>query len=90
MPELRGLPDTAGTKECEFFNSVSRARAILRKGLAATSAGDDGAINVWKDDNGKWQCEAMRYMVTQDSQTCDRVKDIEPWVRTWLKKIHRQ
>jgi len=88
MPMLSGLPGTDGKpRDGEMFSSVSRAFDILRRGLAATTAGDTGAINFYVRDDGLYHCEVMRHMVTEDSKQFKTQKDARAWLKKWLPKI---
>lgn len=86
---LVGLPDTKGVIEADGVSSFAAVLRALRAGHAATTAGDDGAINIWRDDNGKLRGEVMRFMITQDSQTFNNQALIAPWFRKWFTIIHR-
>lgn len=82
MPQLTDLPGTDGSpRDCALVRSVSGVRNALAKGIAVTVAGDNGAINIWKDDEGKYRCERMRFMVIQDSQVFVRAGDIGVWFK---------
>lgn len=84
---LTGLPDTAGEVEANMVFSATRAIRALRAGRAATTAGDNGAINIWKDDKGRWRGEVMRFMVKIESRTFKTQAAIAPWFNKWFKKI---
>lgn len=88
MPQLRGLPGTDGQpKDAEMFSGVSGAFAILRRGLAATTAGDTGAINFYVRDDGLYHCEIMRHCVTEDARQFKTQKEARAWLKEWLPKI---
>lgn len=88
MGILSGL---SGTKKksipCEFFRSASRALAILRKGIAATAANDNGSLNVWRDDERKYRCEAHRHYESLGLEIFNTQKEVAHWIKTWLPKI---
>lgn len=91
MPTLSGLPGTNGKdRKCIFVSSVSGLQASLRKLKASngiTAANDDGAFNIWRDDEGYLRCQSFRYLVTQDTQKFKKVKDVLDWSKIWFKKI---
>jgi GH15 family glucan-1,4-alpha-glucosidase len=66
---------------------VEQVLDVLRAGLAATAAGDCGAINVWRDLSGSLRGEAMRRMITVDSQMFADLQEVASWTRKWLEKI---
>ena len=52
------------------------------------SAGDNGAINVWKDDAGIIRGELMRYCVTVEKRTFTSYAEVEKCVSDWLERIN--
>lgn len=73
--------------ECIFLEKPSDIIWILRKGLAATTAGSKGAINIWKDDEGYFRCEACRHLVIVESKKYKYISMAEKWVKKWRKII---
>lgn len=61
--------------------SVSEAIDFLRDGRVITASGDDGAINVWKLDNGKWRCEFCRYRSTVASNDYQYLAAVAQWLK---------
>lgn len=88
MPQLIGLEGTDGKpRDAGFFSSVSGAFKVLRSGLAATAAGDTGAINFYVRDDGDYHCEIMRHMVSQDKHQFSTQREARAWLKKWLPKI---
>lgn len=54
---------------------------------AATAAGENGAINVWKDVYGKYRAEAQRHYHTVDELKTDDFCELKTFVDKWLIKI---
>jgi hypothetical protein len=89
MVQLVGLPGVSREKtEAAFVRSVTAASKELRAGNAITSAGDCGAVNVWKDDEGMWRCEFHRFMVTIDSKTFKYLAAVCEWLREWMPRMN--
>ncbi len=65
----------------------SDIEVILNNHYAATTAGSNGAINVWTDDDWAIRCEVQRYQRTLESKTYTNVKSAIKWVDKWLPKI---
>jgi hypothetical protein len=86
-PTLVGLENTAKTRECKMFQSPTACLDILRQGFAATTANDNGALNVWIDNDGKYRAEAQRYYSLLDSQIYSTQRQLKRWLKRWLKKI---
>ena len=88
MPVLTGLPGTNGkARKCVMVKSLSATLKTLRLRLAATTTGDNGAINIWRDDLGFYRCTAMRFGQTIDEICVKTLKEISPWIKEWLAKI---
>jgi len=62
--------------------------STLELGYACTSAGDNGAINVWKDDAGIIRGELMRYCVTVEKRTFASYAELEKCISEWLEMIN--
>jgi len=86
---LTDLPGTKGQREGEGFQSVSGALAILRRGIVAAKASDNGAVAVWRDDNGTLRCERMMFRITQDAKKCKSLKEVAQWLKINLPLIER-
>lgn len=88
MPVLTGLSGTDGeARECVFVRSISATLKVLRSRLSAVAAGDNGAFNVWRDDDGNYRCQYERYQKTIDLQIFPSLKEIKPLIKVWLEKI---
>lgn len=85
---LNGLP---GVRESQvravMVQTVNGFEDGLREFKAVTAAGDLGAINVWKSDDGFYRANASRYMIDLDSQRFGAKKLVMAWVKEWLPKI---
>lgn len=87
--ELEGLPGVKKHKiDAYWFEDVDDIEATLELGCACTSAGDKGAINVWKDDAGIIRCELMRHCVTVEKRTFASYSEAEKCVNDWLEWIN--
>ncbi|GAA6244378.1 hypothetical protein F030043B2_34200 [Bacteroides fragilis] len=87
--QLEGLP---GVKKCKvdayWINDTSDIEPTLELGFACTSAGDNGAINVWKDDAGMIQGELMRFCVKVEKRTFSNYLEMEKCISEWLERIN--
>ena len=88
MGTLRNLKGTSVEEiECEFITKPSEIKDILENGKACTAADSNGAINIWKDDNGLIRCESMAYFRSLDTKEFENIEDVEKWTKKWLRKI---
>ena len=88
MATLNGLKGTY-IKEMEFeiFRKPSEISKILKKNKAAVAADDNGAINIWNDDEGFIRCESMRFCISLDVQKFSKIGDAKSWAEKWLIEI---
>jgi len=71
-----------------IIDEASELKVILRNGFAATSANNNGVINIWKDhDNDTYSCERMDHFVVQDSFSSDDMEMVVKWTEKALKAI---
>jgi hypothetical protein len=85
---LKNLEGISATEiDADFIRTGREVKSILDKGIAATAAGDSGALNIWKDDDGWIRCEAMRWMKPVDKKIFDSIEDVEKWADKWLPDI---
>ena len=61
---------------------------ILKCGFAFTSAGGNGAINVWLNDNMELKGELMRYGVVISSKTFNSVSEAKICILLWMNWIN--
>lgn len=88
MGYLSGLKGTDGKNiDCIFIDKGADIESVLGDGLAATTAGDNGAMNVYKDNDGNIRCEIMRYMRTIEEKVFTTTEQAVEWVDEWLPKI---
>lgn len=87
--QLDGLPGVKRRKvDAYLINDTSDIEPTLELGYACTAAGDNGAINVWKDDAGIIRGELMRYCVTVEKKTFTSYVEVEKCVSDWLERIN--
>lgn len=73
--------------QCEFISGVKSIPSILKKGIAATAAGNFGAINIWVDDKHWYRCESMAHCIRESYLITKSMKEVKEWAKIWLKKI---
>lgn len=56
--------------------------------MAVTSAGINGAINIWLDDSGNICGEFMNNRTIIESLKFDSIEDAELCALKWIYKIH--
>lgn len=91
MPLLIGIEGVeAGEVESVSVRSRTAAIRELRAGAkAVTAAGGEGALNVWRDDNGAFRCEFDRYRTPIDQKTFRFLGPVDDWLREWFPKLER-
>ena len=87
--QLDGLPGVKRRKVDAFsIYYSSDIEATIELGYACTAAGDNGAINVWKDDAGIIRGELMRYCVNVEKRTFTSNAEVVKCVSDWLERIN--
>lgn len=82
------LPGKPGKHEVSRFSaSVTAALEMIRAGSIATMAGDHGAINAYRDDDGVLRADRSFYMSTRERKTFRNLRTLAKWYRRALKRI---
>ena len=85
------LKDLFGVKaksvDAVFFKRAAKIETILSNNMAATAADYNGALNIWKDDEGKIRCEAFAHYKAVDNNMYSSIPPAIKWAKKWLKKI---
>lgn len=85
---LKNLEGISATKiDADFITTGKEVKSVLDRGIAATAAGNSGAVNIWKDDDGWIRCRAMRWRKPVDKKIFDNMEDVEKWADEWLHDI---
>lgn len=87
--QLDGLPGVKRRKvDAYWINDTIDIEPTLELGYACTSSGNNGAINIWKDDTGMIRSELMRHLVVVEKRTFVSYAEVEKCVSNWLKRIN--
>lgn len=82
------LPGKPGKHEVsQFASSVTAALKMIRAGSIATMAGDNGAINAYRADDGTLRADRSVYMATRESKTFRNLRTLAKWYRRALRRI---
>jgi hypothetical protein len=85
--QLIGLPGTNRVRRYHHAKTVAEVIRLLKAGHVASSAGDFGAFNVWRDRKGIIRAEAYRNRLTLDKQEFTTLTHVRSWAAKWLKEI---
>lgn len=86
---LQGLDCAPGKVQAACVVSITAMIRALKLHGAATAAGDDGAIAVWKDWYGQWRMKFMRRLATIDKDHSRYKTDVLRWLKKWWPKMRR-
>ncbi len=87
--QLKKLPGVKKYKvDAYWINDTSDIEPTLELGYACTSSGNNGAINVWKDDTGMIRGELMRHLIVVEKRTFVSYAEVEKCVSDWLERIN--
>lgn len=85
---LNNLPGKPGKTEAVYFKQARKAISAINDGYAATSSGDNGAINIWIDNKGKFRGERQEFCITKSEFDGSTIHELLEWVKSALKKIN--
>ena len=75
--QLKKIPGVEKYKvDAYWINDTSDIEPTLELGYACTSSGNNGAINIWKDDTGMIRSELMRHLVVVKKK---RLSAMQKW-----------
>jgi hypothetical protein len=77
-----------GRRRGPMCRTITDFRTAMAGYAACSSAGDHGAVTVWKDDVGQWRVAFQRYRNTEETQTFRFKLYVFEWLREWLPKMH--
>lgn len=81
-----------GVKRCKVdvysINNISDIELIIELGYVCIFVGDNGVINVWKDDVGIICGELMWYCVIVEKRMFISYVEVEKCVSDWFERIN--
>ena len=83
------LPGVTGDVDYNHLTSVSDGIRNLRKLRAMSTAGDDGAVTIWVDDEGVYRGARYVYCVEKSTIKTNTLRDLKTWLKSELPKIQR-
>jgi len=84
MPTINDATGLPGAHECRYFGSYSGAVKVLRAGLVAIAASDNGSISFWRrSDTGKLRGGFYRFQSTLDERDFANLKELRQWLAKW-------
>lgn len=91
MPELRGLTGVAGALPCQHVASIEQAvKRVTGRRRAVTSAGPEGAINVWRDDHKCLRSSFSRHRRTISEAGHEDADCLRAWLNVWWPQMGRE
>lgn len=89
LADYHSLPGVEGGRlSGPMCSTISDFRAAMVGYRACSSAGDLGAVMVWKDDDGLWRVAFQRYGATINANTFRYKSDALAWLRDWMPMQH--
>jgi hypothetical protein len=87
MGTLNDLPGKKGSYEATFAGSITQAMKLLGQGKTVTSAGDSGALNIYRDDGGKIRVGFYRYYAALSEEITGNQKRTREWLKKWWPRL---
>lgn len=88
MPQLVGLEGVRKKAlDARFFSKPTQASRLLRTHRALTAASDNGAINVWIDDAGRYRAAFYRRYQALSEWRGKQKTRLTKWLKVWMPKM---
>jgi len=84
---LVDLPNRKGEVAAKRFSTASQGVSRLTQNTAITTAGDLGAINAWKGDDGMWHAHVCRFHSVTDYWVNATKHGLREWLAKSLESI---
>jgi hypothetical protein len=85
--ELAGLKGLKKTIKAVFIKKGEEICKVMEAGHGATAADQNGAINVYRADDGLIRCEAMKFQQIIEQKSYKTAGPAINWANKWLKLI---
>jgi hypothetical protein len=79
MGEFNGLTGVSKSKQAHFATSISGVIRAVGSGLAATNAGKEGSLTVWRDDSRVIRGSHERFRINLEERTFRSVREAAEW-----------
>lgn len=93
MAEYVGLEGVKGgtikPRGKHFARTVTGFMGVLRKSRVCSSASDNGAVTVWKADDGTYHCDFGRWRSSINHQTFSSKARVRAWLKEYLPQMER-
>lgn len=78
-----------GALAVQHVASIQQAVRRIQKRRAVTAAGNNGALNVWRDDQRVLYSEFMRFRQSLDRAEHVNLDSLRVWLETWWPRLGR-
>lgn len=92
---IKDLPDVKGGQinDIGFVHwrdsrSLDECMYALQKHRVWLTAGDHGAIMVYRNDSDLLVCEFYRYLTPRDRRVYTQPKYVARWLKKWAPRVH--
>ena len=84
--ELNGLMGVKGGKVYAYFSTEPKeVRNALELGIACTGADNNGAYNIYFDDEENIYCEYMQRYVTKEFKKVETIEEAVLWMEGYFR-----
>lgn len=87
LKDLEGKP---GITTAYWVRSRTEAMRVVAAGKTATSADNNGALNIWRDRQGVLHAEFFRQMLMLDHSKRLTLGDLRTWLRKWWPELKHE
>lgn len=85
--KLKDLEGRPGITTAQFARSRTAVVRIIRTGKTATTAGENGALNVWRDRSHVLHAAVYRRRVELNHTKRLTLTDLNGWLKTWWPEL---
>lgn len=91
---LWGVASEETTAFKVYPSELDRAQLIVKSllpaGMPLVSAGTEGSVAVWRDDEGRIRCQFSRFRQVVNQRIFSSVEPALEWVDHWWPKMSKQ
>ena len=84
------LPGKPGKTKCRTAVSVAEALRLLKRGTPIDAAGETGALNGYRDQEGMWRGEFFRRLKLLSDERFGSLEDLDGWLQKWFPELGDQ
>jgi hypothetical protein len=90
MGKLVGLDGVDDDRDALRLLSIEGAVQIIKAGGACVSAGDNGSVTAWRDDEGEYRCNFQRLCSVKAELKTKSLQKVRSFISEWIPEMHNK